>query len=248
MWIKRFKNNRIASRFEIFKKFIRVMEVKPAHIILPVTLSFIAAFFDGISLGLLIPLAKGVVSDFSFVNGVPILRYIINIAPHFSSNFITPNKRIFIILVIVVFLAIVLKNCISYVSSVISIYWHGVFKRNVHKFMFDRFLGFGKLFFDRTNQGYLTMVLNYSESMMQIMGLFEVSIKSFLTLAVYFVIMFMISWKLTVITFAVFPVLHYALKMIIKKIEYIAVLRNQFFIEMNKNVFNILSCIPLVKA
>jgi len=243
------KNHRVYSRYTIIKKFFIIMGVKPVHIILPVFLSFVAASFDGISLGLLVPLVKGVVSNsFDFIKETAVLKHVVKLFPQIFFGTANPNRNAFLFLVTLVFLFVLLKNALGYVNAILSAYWHGRFKRNIYKFVFERFLSFGKMFFDRTNQGYLIMVLDYSEYVMNLLNVFEFSVNQLFTLAVYFIVMLMISWKLTVITIFVFPLLHYSLKLIISKLHKIAQLINESKIELHRNVFNILSCIPLVKA
>jgi len=245
----RFYSQKSISRISILKKFLRIMGVKPHHILLPVFLSFIAASFDGIGLSLLIPLAKGMVSDFGFAKEIPILRDILAVTPQLLSEVsFAPNKSIFLLIVILIFIAVLLKNVISYISFTLSSYWTVWFKCNIHKFLFDRFLSFGKLFFDRTSHGYITMVLNYTDVVMNMLEIFERSVSNLFTLAVYFTVMAIISWKLTVVTLLIFPLLHYSLIKIIKKLQDTALLRNRSWIEMNKKIFNILSCIPLIKS
>jgi ATP-binding cassette, subfamily B, bacterial MsbA len=247
MGLSSLKDSRSYLRFLVLRKFFNVMGVKPIHILLPIVLSFITASLDGIGIGLLIPLARGVVSDFGFVKEIPFLGKLIAVMP---SNLLelTPNRSVFLYLVFICFFIVLLKNLVFYISSVITAYWHGRFKRNVYKYIFSRFLSFGKLFFDRTNQGYINMVLNYSSTVMDVLNTFEKSVNNFFTLVVYFIIMLVISWRLTIVTMVVFPLLYYSLKVIVKQIYEIAHLINDARIELNKKVFNILSCIPLVKA
>jgi len=242
------KNKKFQSRLDILKKFFLIMGIKPHHIAIPIFLSLFVAIFDGIGLGLLVPIARGIVSDFSFVNQTPILKDLIAAFPQAYAMTTTPNKNTFLFLICLVFLATMLKNVFLYINSVFTAYWHGIFKYNVYKFIFNRFMSFGKLFFDRTSQGYLVMVLNYSDKVMELLVLSEKSVERIFVLIVYFLIMYMISWKLTLITLFVFPILYFSLRAIIKKIEEIAKFRNKSFIELHRNVFNVLSCIPLVKA
>lgn len=249
MWTDKFKNYKFYSRLVILRKFLRIMGLKPVYIILPVVLSFIAASFDGIGIGLLIPLAKGMVSDFNFVKEIPVLSKLLTLFPNLlPTHFLTPNKSIFLFLVILIFVSVLLKNIILYVSLTLSSYWNVRFKCNVYKFIFERYLSFGKLFFDRASQGYLTMVIHYSDMVMNMLEVFERSINSLFTLLVYFTIMSIISWRLTLMTVLIFPILHFTLRLIIKRLQDTAALRNKSWIEMNRNVFNMLSCIPLVKA
>jgi subfamily B ATP-binding cassette protein MsbA len=245
----RLKNHRIFSRYIVMKKFFMIMGVKPIHILLPVFLSFIAAFFDGISLGLLVPLVKGVVSNsFDFIKDVAGLKYIVKLFPQIFFDIYSPNKNAFLFLIGLVFLFVVLKNVFDYINNTLSAYWHGRFCRNIYLYVFERFLTFGKMFFDRTSQGYLLMVMNYSDYMLVVLRTFENFTNKIFTLAVYFTVMLMISWKLTIITLIIFPILHYLLKVAISQLYGIAQLKNASSMALQRNVFNILSCIPLVKA
>ena len=225
------------------------MEVRPVHIISPVILSFISASLDGLVLYLMVPLAKGIMTnDFGFVKDAPIIKQLLNMSADIFYGITVPNNQLFVYFITAIFAIIALKNAISYMTVVILAYWHGKFYRNIHKFIFGRFLTFGKLFFDRTNQEYLTTVLDYSRYMMDMLDLFERSIRNFFTLAACFTVMAVISWKLALLTAFIFPIYHYCNKNIIRKISAVAEIKNKAWIELNKNAFNILSCIPLVKA
>ncbi|MDD4183399.1 MAG: ABC transporter ATP-binding protein [Candidatus Omnitrophica bacterium] len=239
---------KFSLRLAILRKFLSIMQVKPVHIIVPLFLSFLSSVFDGISLVLLVPLAKGMVSNFDFIKTTPVLKNIIALFPEFFANPPSPNQTAFLFIAGLIFIAIVLKNVIIYLNSVLSVHWHVNFQSNVYKFIFNRFMIFGKLFFDRTSQGYLNMVLNYTETVLRTLTVCELSANRIFTLTIYTATMFMISWKLTLISVCIFPLLHYSLKFIIKKIYQIAQLRNKAWAELNRKVFNFLSCIPLVKA
>jgi subfamily B ATP-binding cassette protein MsbA len=104
------------------------------------------------------------------------------------------------------------------------------------------------MFFDRTNQGYLTMVMNYSDYTMRLLEILEKAVYDISTLIFYSIIMILVSWKLMLITIFVFPILNFSLKLIINELHKVARLRNEAWTILNRNVFNILSCIPLVKA
>ena len=225
------------------------MEVRPVHIVSPIALSFITASLDGLVLYLMVPLAKGVMTnDFGFVKDAPVIKQLLNMSANMFYGVTVPNNRLFVYFITAIFAIIALKNVVSYMTSVLLAYWHGRFYRNIHKFIFGRFLTFGKLFFDRTNQEYFTTVLDYSRYMMDMLDLFEQSIRNLFTLAACFTIMAVISWKLALLTAFIFPIYHYSNKNIIRSIKTVAEIKNKAWIELNKNAFNILSCIPLVKA
>lgn len=224
------------------------MGIKPWHFIVSTILSLLASAFDGISLGLLIPLAKGMVSDFNFVKTMPVLGGIIDFLPALLPKGLAPDKAIFLSLVGLVFIFIVLKNIFLYLNNAFSAYWYGKFYRNMYNFIFKRFLSFGKLFFDKTSQGYITLTLSYGGTLINLLNLSRIWINNIFTLTVCFLIMSIISWKLTIITILVFPILYYSQKKIIKNIGHVAVLQNESRMQLERSVFNILSCIPLIKA
>ncbi len=252
MKFARFKNNKIYLRMLVVKQFLRVMKVRPIHIVIPVILSSIVAGLEGVSLGLMVPLAKGIVgNNYDFIKDIPMFRNIFHYFPsfaHFVTTGLSKNKSMFLFMVGGIFFVVIIKNIIAYVNSVIFAYWHTRFKNNIYKFIFNRFISFGKLFFDRTNQGYLNLVLAYSENMMELLKICERTINNFFILVVYFIIMLFISSELTIVTIALFPILHLSLRTIIGKIEKTAPKRTSAQVELSKKVFNILSCIPLFKA
>jgi len=245
----RLKKHKAYSSLAVMKQFFQIMGVRPIHIVLPVALSLIAAFFEGVSLGLMVPLARGLAtSAFGFARDFQGLKQIIAAFPQFFSNTTTPNRNIFLLIIGLIFISTILKNLTMYFNSVISAYWHGIFNRNIYKYIFDRLLSFGKMFFDITSQGYINTVISYLVFIMKMLTFFETSVNRFFTLIVYFAIMFIISWKLTIITMFIFPVLYYSLKLAIDKLQKIADLKNLSWMELYRKVFNILTCIPLIKA
>ena len=248
MLINLWNNNLIQSRLKLLKTFLRIMKVRPVHIILPAILSFITAGLEGLSLLLLVPLCRGMVSDFGFIETTPVLKHLLPIAKHFETPAFSRNKVIFLSLVFLIIASIILKLIFYYANYILNNYWNGKFKVNVYRFVFNRFMKFGKLYFDRSNQGEIGMVLNYSTSLISLLGLFVESTNNIFMLIVYCGVMFRISWPLFLVSILIFPVLQLSLKVILAKLRVLAGLSYQSSIELSKKVFNVLSCIPLIKA
>jgi subfamily B ATP-binding cassette protein MsbA len=233
----------------MIKKFIDIMGVKPVHIILPMLLSFIASLLDGIGLALLVPLAKGALkNNYTFIQNIPVLKYIVRLVPQIFADSAIANKNAVIFLLSLVFSSVVIKCAVSYSNNMLSARWHGGFRLNMSVYVFDRFMTFGKMFFDRTSQSYISIVMNYSGYIVSMLNLFENTVDRILRLGIYFAIMIAISWKLTIITLIIFPALHYSLKAVISRISGIAQLTQKASIELGRRVFNVLSCIPLIKV
>jgi subfamily B ATP-binding cassette protein MsbA len=227
------------------KNFVLKMGLNPLFIVIPFLLSFAIAFFEGLSTALLIPLLKGIIElDFGFAKEFPFINYI----TPFLSNFLSESMAIFMVLVGVVFISAVMKNIMGYVSSLSLGYQIIKLNNNFKKFIFNRYLKFGKLFFDRTNQGYLRTILGFTNVIGDLLTKFQGSLNKILMLSVYIVMMIIISWKLTLFILVIFPILHYSLTWFTSAIKKIS--RRQVFLKKKRSarIFNTLTCIPLIKA
>ncbi|MEI8175381.1 MAG: ABC transporter ATP-binding protein [Candidatus Omnitrophota bacterium] len=246
------KRTLLYARLIVLRRFLRIMGVRPVYIILPVILSMIVAGFEGVSVGLLVPLAKGVAgNNFDFVRDIPVIKHLFRLFPsvvHDMTEGLSRNRTMFLFLVIAIFLMVVIKNMVAYLNATLSARWHTRFKKNIYSYIFNRCISFGKLFFDQTSQGYVHLVLRYSENVIDLVRAFEKLVDNFFILIVYFVIMLFISWRLTIVTICLFPILYLSLRLMIRKLEQIATSQNTVQVELSRKVFNILSCIPLVKA
>lgn len=235
------------SNIIVIKELLYKLNVRPAHFIIPLFLGLLVAVFEGISAGLLVPLARGVIKmDFGFVRELPIFR---NVVLRFVQLPLSSNLFIFIMLVGVIFLAAIIRHIMQYLSSLSVCYQMTQFSNRLRKAIFSRYLSFGKLFFDRTNIGHLDYVLVQCAHIIirHCMVLHDVFSNTFMFL-VYIIIMFAISWKLTVFVIIVFPILNYSLKWLIKKIGKTSESYTKAHMALSRKIFNTLSCIPLVKA
>lgn len=226
------------------KGLLHKMGARPAHFIIPLFLGLLAAGFEAISVGLLIPLANGVIKmDFGFIGELPVFKAL---SVKFLST--SSNLSIFFLLVGIVFLTAVIKNVLEYFSSLSVAYQLRKFSDRMRRAIFQRYLSFGKLFFDRTSVGHHEYILTGCTNaiVMNIMGLHEIFSTAFKSM-VYIVIMFAISWKLTIIIIIILPVMNFSLRWIIDKIKSSSVYYTQAHLALSRGIFNTLSCIPLVK-
>jgi ABC-type multidrug transport system fused ATPase/permease subunit len=225
------------------KKLMQAMEVRPTHFILPLALSLGVALFEGISVGILLPLAKGIFDmDFSFMHNAPLIR---NIVARFHNY---PNSSVFIILVSIVFLAACMKNVLRYFGALSIAYQMRRCSSAMRCHVFNRYLSFGKLFFDRQNTGYLHGILTaYTTHIANELIHLQEALNLALMLIIYLVIMYFISWKLTFFVLMILPLLYLFFKWLIVKMTQTSYVFAKAFRKMNEAVFNVLSCIPLVK-
>jgi len=239
---------RIKRQWKLLSKIFNIMGLKYWHIALPLILSMVTVFFGGISLGLLVPLARGVTSgDYTFLNSIPVLKHITSMFDLGMFKFLTPNRSMFLILAALIFVSTLLKYLIDYGNSAFVNYWNRIFDNRASRFVFNRFLSFGKLYFDRVSQGYVSKVMEYSRNVLGLVGLAHTVVREVFDILIHFAIMVFISWKLTLYSIILFPILHFLIKGIAKKINKLAVQNTETEIGISKSVFNILSCMPLIK-
>lgn len=241
------KINSIRSNFVTLAKLIRRAQLKSSLLIIPGVLAFLASLLEGLSLGLLMPLFKGIIEqDFSFMAKLPLIGDLTGWVPAIFNSSIINNTTF---LIVVIFLATFAKVILNYFSALLSSYLMRLFNHRLRSLIFERFLSFGKLFFDRNNYGRLQQVIaDYTRNTTGLLFMLQRSIYGIVTLAIYLVILISISWQLTLIVVAIFPTLHYTLKSLIEKIKQ----TSEDFIKsvnaLSANILNSLSTIPLVKV
>ena len=242
------KGSPLASRFIIVRNIFSLMGVRLFHGVVLTGLPLLTASCQGISVGLLIPLMKGMTGDFGFLQKVPVLNKAVSLFFALFPAVTVSHQSTFVVLTGFVFIFIALGLAMGYANNVLTSYWYGRFQRNASNYFFKRFLSFGKTFFDRTSYGYITLIFRYSGSLMGLLNMSKELVMSLSTLLIYLAIMVMVSKPLTCVVALVIPVYYFLIRRLVKKIQDNASQENQQKIQLEKKVFNVLSCIPLVKA
>jgi len=240
------KNTKTYQNIIWLKSFLRKLNIRPIYLAIAVFLSLGAAFFEGISVFFLIPLAEGIVA-MNF-NSAKQALFIKNFILWFPEIFANSNTALFILLVIVIFISAVLKNIIQYAAFLAISKQFRRFCNNLRKLIFSRYLSFGKLFFDNNSMGYLqNVLLNFTGFIGVELRDLGALLTQFFLLVIYLIVMVIISWKLTIFILIIFPALHYVSNWLIKKIEK----TSGFYAEceelLSNKITNILGGISLVK-
>ncbi|MCM8781474.1 MAG: ABC transporter ATP-binding protein/permease [Candidatus Omnitrophica bacterium] len=238
---------KIVSELIGMRKFLQKINIKLIFFLIPAIFSLLAACFEAISAVLLVPLANGVVAmDFGFVREIPVFKALLRIL---SKQFMISNSTIFALLIGIIFITAGLKDIFNYMSAISLSYQIRKFAHSLRKAIFNRYLNFGKMFFDMSNEGYLHNLLTgfiniVSHQLAEANGI----INNILLLLVYIALMFRISWKLTIFAFIISPIFYYSVNWLIERIRKTSRVYANAQNNLNKKIFNILNCIPLVKV
>ncbi len=221
--------------------------LRPWILALAIILAFISASLEGISIGLLIPLFNGLIgTDFKFIENIKSLKPVLKLLPE---NVASHNSGIFALLILLILILIIFKNISYYFSAISVLHQVRSFANKLRKTIYNRYLSFGKLFFDRNNIGSLHQILvTNTDQIARELYLLQNHLYSFFTLFVYLVMMLIISFKLTAIVLLAFPFLYYGLKWIMSKIENASLFYATSYLKMGNKISDALGCIPLVKA
>ena len=220
--------------------------VEPMHFMYAAILSLLSALFEGVSVASLIPLTQGLLTmNFDSIRQFRLARIIGGFLP---PSFELSSMTLFLILLVLVFTAAILKNIFDYFSSLVVNLQVRIACNGLMKLVFNRYLSFGKQFFDRNNAGYLhNVLLNFTSLVAGPLGGLRTILANVFLIAVYVAMMLKISWRLTVLTIVFMPPLYYVLMLLINRIKKTSHSYAESFHEISGEISNILSCIPLVK-
>jgi subfamily B ATP-binding cassette protein MsbA len=240
-------NPRELSTIRSLLRLFTHINIHPAYFLVPVLLSVSAAACEGIGMGLLIPLLQGFLTrDFSFLTQTPILSTVVGWLPAAVRS---SDRLLFAFLLSVFVTAVILKNVLKYFSAVSLSYLSARALHHLRKVLFGRYLSFGKLYFDRTAVGHHAAVLSeFAPSSLTPLVRVNTDIHAFFSLVAYLIIMFAISWKLTLVAVPLFAVLHLSVRAIIEKIYTYSRSMSERYQALGKKVVETLSLIPLVKS
>ncbi|MBD3387322.1 MAG: ATP-binding cassette domain-containing protein [Candidatus Altiarchaeales archaeon] len=228
------------------RDFLSRFDLNMPLILLSSVLSVVAASLEGLSIALLIPFAEGVMTmDFSKVSGEGVLSFLTSFMPSLRES----DTTMFLFMLSVMFSAMIVKTFFNYTSYIIFSKQVILLFNNMRKLLFKRYLGFGKFYFDISNQGELQNTLLHT---LHIMLYRTLMVQSFihwcLSLLLYFLLMLFISWKITLLILLIFPVLHFSMKSLIERIERTSKSYTKSKADLSRRVFNTLTCMPLVKS
>lgn len=226
---------------------LRKIHIRPMHVLAPLGLSLLAAMFEGVGMGLMIPILSGFLQkSFAFVTE---LRYIGPWMQMLPQSVLRNDRMLFVVLLCVFIVVYTLKNTLKFLSVASISYFSERTLHHLRKMLFARYLRFGKLFFDTTNIGHHSaLLLDFSQRALQPLAIFDRLLNALFSLVVYFAVILMISWKLTLVALPLFVVLHFAIRTMILRIKRLSHAITNQGSNMNKKSIEILSTVPLVKA
>lgn len=238
-----------SERTNVGKTFYLLQRIRihPAYLLIPLFFTLLAAAFEGIAMGLLVPMLNGFLGkSFKFAADTPFLGRALRLLP----STILTNDRLLFVVILSGFIAVyVTKNILRFLANATMGYFSERCLHHLRKALFAKYLSFGKLFFDTTNVGHhSTLLLNFSQLALYPLAAMDGFVGALFSLVVYLTVLVGISWKLTLVALPLFVILHLAIKFTITRIKRLSRSIAEQGSALGKKSIEILSTIPLVKS
>lgn len=232
------------ARIAVIKRALAVMRFRWWHLVVPLVLGVAMASADGLSVALLVPLGEGIASnDFTDAWRSPGVSYLY---AFFDEPSLT-NRQSFLVFVGLVLAAQLIRFVLQYLVALTYAYRNRRYASHLRAETARRYLSFGKQYFDGVSQGHVERVMTFSTVTIDLLDMLERAIRNILNIAARLVVMALISWRLTLFALIVLPVLNAAGKMLFVRIRRTAKRYTEAGLSLDKEMFSLLSCIPLIK-
>ncbi len=226
---------------------LRLIRIHPAYFAIPLVLALLAAGFEGISMALLLPMLQGFLQqDYSFITELPVLSSILNALP---DSIDLRDRTLFLFLVGAFFLSTIFRNLTRYASAVTMGYLSTRAEHHLRKYLFEAYLRLGQEYFDASSVGHhSTIILRFTQQAIAPFMMLSRLMQAVLPLGVYMLVMFGISWRLTLAVLPLFWVLAFSMRYVIRNIQRLSSSVAEAIRFFGKNVVEILSSVSLVRT
>jgi len=227
-------------------RFMRSCGVRARYFIQSLALSLALALFSLYTVSLLFPLVRDIISgDFSNVRSMSAVGLV---ARAFSGTFST-SISLFLLLVAWVYLTVLAKNALQYSAFLSTTIQARRATIRLRERLIDACLSFGKRFYDAHPASAVHRVIMSSTATIEAQfKLFQSFIIQMLLLVMYLGAMLYISWKLTILSVVVFPIIYLVIRSFVSRIKAAAKEAEAASRSFSERVMDVLRCMPVVNA
>ena len=233
-------NKLIKSCFEPFREFARILnlgQVKIGDFSLAAIVGVLAALTEGLTYKLLVPAVN------SFLKLGSVSTSIETEIPDTGEEGLG-----LLVAVSLVILCAVLRIILQYFSSLLLLKQVRKFGHNLRQRVFNRYLQFGKVFFDRANSGELYQILmGYTQDVALFLNGLNQALFRFFVIVVYLCLLFFLSPLLFAVVIIVLPLLYLLVNILISKVKSLSFGYIQVYSSMSRWVSDVLDNFLLIR-
>lgn len=232
---------------QTLQRFFKLARVNFFALAGSILLALLATGLQGINYVLMIPAINALISgNAEFIRRA---RYFKDFIDWLPRQIKTPDTHLLFFLIGLIFLITLLKIFVQSVFDINGMRQTQQVASRLRLLIYERCLGFGKSFFDQCAAGSLQNILmNHPRHIAQGLKSLQQTFYSMAMLAISLTLMFRISWRLTLVTILLWPLLNLSVGGIIRQIRNSSVLFARANADLAKKVSNALFCMPLIKA
>ncbi|MFH1593917.1 MAG: ABC transporter ATP-binding protein [Candidatus Omnitrophota bacterium] len=208
-----------------------------------VFLIVVASLFEGASFAMLIPLIKAMTTDATgLIEKIPFIENL-----DLSVKAVNQGTIISAIFILLLFL-VIFKNVFIYFSNLLIARLRFNLVRDLRLRLMNKLLEYDTSFFDGAKIGHIISNISYE---VERIGNFALAVLQFIALSgrvcAYMLLLFLISWKLSIVVFALIAMVILPLEFIMKKLEKIGINLSAALADFNYKLTEILGGIRLIK-
>lgn len=225
--------------------------IRPWQVATSLLLALAVAVFDGAGLGLLVPIAQGVVSgEFTGAAELPVVGRLAEwtLRTFTGAAGTAGFGESLVALATLAFVVAAIRSALAYGAFLFGAHWYGAYERRAYVYALERYLGFGKRYFDNANRGASQAVLGFIGDLIDSLKLIQLTVLDVLTLTAYLAVMLWISPRLTLFVLIALPVVHAAVRLAVRRIRATSEAMNEATLRDHALTQNILSSVPLLKT
>ncbi len=218
----------------------RVMGLRPRHVAALTGLSLITAALDALMLVLLVPMMQAAIGGgFEFLATTPLL------GPLTSG---TTFARAFLTAAGLVFLTGLVRNASQFGLDMTEGWLYGRFSQALSTFAYERYLSFGKGYFDRHAIGRMNSLIDYHHDVLNLYQGVLRAMSTTLLVCAYVAVMLFISWRLTLVALVLFPLVHAASSWFLRRSTETAGEINKANLDAGHLKWQMMAALPLFRA
>ncbi len=221
--------------------WIRRFDLRAGPVLLTVALSLTSALFDGLSVGILVPLLHTILGDAN-TDGTVLAA----LAAWLPETWDATTRMI--ALALCAFAAAVIQQGLRYAAGATNVSLSVRAVNSLRKRIFTRIFGYGRLFFDQASAGTLSsLVLRHCNQLAQAVREGQNAFQNGAVLVVYIGLMFVVSWQLSLGVLACAPPLLLFVRWLLKRVERRANAGFASDTSLDRHLANTLQCVGLIK-
>jgi len=232
---------------EIYTKIKKVFKVTKPNIpflILSSICATIGSFCQALGLGLIIPALNGLIDKSHFVGimTIPVLGSMIRSMP-----FAHTDINIFLFIMFLIMVVVCIEDTILFISRVLAARVTAKANYTINTKIFARYLAFARTFYDKMPLGELNKLLGATCSCTGLIMWLNTLLIKVCFILTYFVLMMVISWKLTLSVFGILFTVKQVTQWVSKKILLSAQKGTEEGMKVSTHVWDMLNNISLIK-